>query len=161
MIQATTISNFKAYLSTEDNRINTSVAKSHIRHLVKLINDMDGSIDYVYPAEVIEERFTEMTFTYESVLANVDMFVGEVHLLPAGYWKYEVYEVSWIGTVSLDVEQAPSTATEVLPVADNTGVVQGMVTKGKLYLGEKKGTAEVQYYPHEEEEGTNYIYTGN
>jgi len=161
MIQAETISNFKAYLSTEDNRINTTVAKSQIRHLVKLINDMDGSIDYVYPAEVIEERFTEMTFTYESVLANVDMFVGEVHLLPAGYWKYEVYEVSWIGTVSLDVEQAPSTATEVLPVADNTGVVQGMVTKGKLYLGEKKGTAEVQYYPHEEEEGTNYIYTGN
>ena len=161
MIQAETISNFKAYLSTEDNRINTTVAKSQIRHLVKLINDMDGSIDYVYPAEVIEERFTEMTFTYESVLANVDMFVGEVHLLPAGYWKYEVYEVSWIGTVSLDVEQAPSTSTEVLPVADNTGVVQGMVTKGKLYLGEKKGTAEVQYYPHEEEEGTNYIYTGN
>ena len=161
MIQAETLSDFKAYLSTEDNRINTSVAKTQIRFLVKLTNDMDGSIDYVYPRSVIEDRFTEMTFTYESVIANVDMFAGEVHLLPAGYWKYEVYEVSWIGTVSLDVEQAPSTSTEVLPVADNTGVVQGMVTKGKLYLGEKKGTAEVQYYPHEEEEGTNYIYTGN
>ena len=51
MIQAYTESDFKAYLSTEDNRINTSVAKTQIRHLVKLINDMDGSIDYVYPAE--------------------------------------------------------------------------------------------------------------
>ena len=161
MIQAETLSDFIAYLSTEDNRINTSVAKSHIRFLVKLTNDMDGSVDYVYPREIINNRFTKMSFTYEAATDDVDLFVGEVHLLPAGYWKYEVYEVSWIGTVSLDVEQAPSTSTEVLPVADNTGVVQGMVTKGKLYLGEKKGTAEVQYYPHEEEEGTNYIYTGN
>ena len=161
MIQATTISNFKAYLSTEDNRINTSVAKSHIRHLVKLINDMDGSIDYVYPAEVIEERFTEMTFTYESVLANVDMFVGEVHLLPAGYWKYEVYEVSWIGVPTVEDGYAPATETDVLPVNDYLGVVKGMVTKGKLYLAEAEGTEEVQYNQHETTEGTNYIYTGN
>ena len=65
------------------------------------------------------------------------------------------------GTVSLDSEQAPSKETDVLPVADNTGVVQGMVTKGKMYLGEAKGTAEVQYNQHETTEGTNYIYTGN
>ncbi len=159
MIQAETNSDFKAYLSTEDNRIDTSVAKSQIRFLVKLTNDMDGSVDYVYPASVIEDRFTEMTFTWG--YPPVAMFGGEVNLLPAGYWKYEVYEVSWIGTVSLDVEQAPSTETDVLPVADNTGVVQGMVTKGKMYLGEAKGTAEVQYNQHETTEGTNYIYTGN
>ena len=106
MIQAETISDFKAYLSTEDNRIDTSVAKSQIRFLVKLTNDMDGSIDYVYPTSVIEDRFTEMTFTWG--YPPVAMFGGEVNLLPAGYWKYEVYEVSWIGTVSLDSEQAPS-----------------------------------------------------
>ena len=159
MIQAETISDFKAYLSTEDNRIDTSVAKSQIRFLVKLTNDMDGSVDYVYPASVIEDRFTEMTFTWG--YPPVAMFGGEVNLLPAGYWKYEVYEVSWIGTVSLDSEQAPSKETDVLPVADNTGVVQGMVTKGKMYLGEAKGTAEVQYNQHETTEGTNYIYTGN
>ena len=159
MIQAETNSDFKAYLSTEDNRIDTSVAKSQIRFLVKLTNDMDGSIDYVYPTSVIEDRFTEMTFTWG--YPPVAMFGGEVNLLPAGYWKYEVYEVSWIGTVSLDSEQAPSKETDVLPVADNTGVVQGMVTKGKMYLGEAKGTAEVQYNQHETTEGTNYIYTGN
>ena len=159
MIQAETNSDFKAYLSTEDNRIDTSVAKSQIRFLVKLTNDMDGSVDYVYPTSVIEDRFTEMTFTWG--YPPVAMFGGEVNLLPAGYWKYEVYEVSWIGTVSLDSEQAPSTETDVLPVADNTGVVQGMVTKGKMYLGEAKGTAEVQYNQHETTEGTNYIYTGN
>jgi hypothetical protein len=161
MIQAYTETNFKAYLSTEDNRINTSVDKKQIRFLVKLINDMDGSIDYVYPAEVINNRFTEMTFTYESVLASVDMFAGDVHLLPAGYWKYEVYEVSWIGTVSLSVETAPSTETDVItPIGDNIGVVQGLVTKGKLYLAEKDGTEQVQYTQHPEPSGTNYIYYG-
>ena len=158
MIQAYTESDFKAYLSTEDNRINTSVAKTQIRFLVKLINDMDGSIDYVYPVVTINNRFTEMQFTWG--YPPVAMFAGEVNLLPAGYWKYEVYEVSWIGTVSLDVEQAPSTETEVLPVADNTGVVQGLVTKGKLYLAEKDGTEQVQYTQHPEPSGTNYIYYG-
>ena len=161
MIQAYTETDFKAYLSTEDNRINTSVAKTHIRFLVKLINDMDGSIDYVYPAEVINNRFTEMTFTYEADADAVDMFAGEVHLLPAGYWKYEVYEVSWIGAVTLNAEQAPSTETDVItPIGDVIGVVQGLVTKGKLYLGEAKGTAQVQYTQHPEPSGTNYIYYG-
>ena len=162
MIQAYTETDFKAYLSTEDNRINTSVDKRQIRFLVKLINDMDGSIDYVYPAETINNRFTEMTFTYEADAKLVDMFAGEVHLLPAGYWKYEVYEVSWIGTVSLSVETAPSTETDVItPIGDVIGVVQGLVTKGKLYLAEKDGTEQVQYNQHESTEGTNYIYTGN
>ena len=112
MIQAYTESNFKAYLSTEDNRIDTSVAKTQIRHLVKLINDMDGSIDYVYPSETINNRFTEMTFTYESDALIVDLWAGEVHLLPAGYWKYEVYEVSWSGTVTVLKNFAPQTETD-------------------------------------------------
>jgi hypothetical protein len=161
MIQAYTESNFKAYLSTEDNRIDTSVDKRQIRFLVKLINDMDGSIDYVYPAEVINNRFTEMTFTYEADTDNVDMFAGEVHLLPSGYWKYEVYEVSWIGAVTLSVEQAPSTETDVItPIGDVIGVVQGLVTKGKLNLTDVKGTEQVQYTQHPEPSGTNYIYYG-
>ena len=161
MIQAYTESNFKAYLSTEDNRIDTSVAKTHIRFLVKLINDMDGSIDYVYPAEVINNRFTEMTFTYESDIEGLNLFAGEVHLLPSGYWKYEVYEVSWIGTVTINSESAPSTETDVItPIGDDIGVVQGLVTKGKLYLAEKDGTEQVQYTQHPEPSGTNYIYYG-
>ena len=160
MIQAYTESDFKAYLSTEDNRIDTSVAKSQIRHLVKLINDMDGSIDYVYPIEVINNRFTEMTFTYQADLEGLDLWAGEVNLLPAGYWKYEVYEVSWIGTVTMDENHAPSTETEVLEPQPNVGIVQGLVTKGKLYLAEKDGTEQVQYTQHPEPSGTNYIYYG-
>jgi len=160
MIQAYTESNFKAYLSTEDNRINTTVAKTQIRFLVKLINDMDGSIDYAYPAETINNRFTEMTFTYQSNSEVLNLFAGEVNLLPSGYWKYEVYEVSWIGTVTMDENHAPSTETDVLEPETNVGVVQGLVTKGKLYLAEKDGTEQVQYTQHPEPSGTNYIYYG-
>ena len=160
MIQAYTESDFKAYLSTEDNRINTSVAKTQIRHLVKLINDMDGSIDYVYPAETINNRFTEMTFTYEADALTVDLWAGEVHLLPAGYWKYEVYEVSWTETVTVLKNFAPQTETEVLEPQPNVGIVQGLVTKGKLYLAEKDGTEQVRYTQHPESSGENFIYYG-
>jgi len=161
MIQAYTETDFKAYLSTEDNRIDTSVAKRQIRFLVKLINDMDGSIDYVYPAETINNRFTEMTFKYQSSSEGIDLFKAEVDLLPAGYWKYEVYEVSWIGTVTMNENNAPSTETDVItPIGNNIGVVQGLVTKGKLYLAEKDGTEQVQYTQHTVNSGTNYIYYG-
>jgi len=160
MIQAYTESNFKAYLSTEDNRIDTSVVKTQIRFLVKLINDMDGSIDYVYPTVTIYNRFTEMQFIYNSSLETIDLYDGEVHLLPAGYWKYEVYEVSWEGTVTMDENHAPSTETEVLEPDPNVGIVQGLVTKGKMYLAEKDGTEQVQYTQHPEPSGTNYIYYG-
>tara|TARA_R110000744_G_scaffold95745_1_gene184906 strand:+ start:213 stop:698 length:486 start_codon:yes stop_codon:yes gene_type:complete len=160
MIQANTETDFKAYLSTEDNRINTSVAKTQIRHLVKLINDMDGSIDYVYPIEtpnLITDRYTEMGFYYFS---TPDFYGGQVNLLPSGYWKYEVYEVSWIGTVTITKDSAPSSESDVLEPSDDNGVVQGLVTKGKLYLAEKDGTEQVQYTQHPEPSGTNYIYYG-
>jgi len=56
--------------------------------------------------------------------------------------------------------RAPATEIDVLPVADTTGVVQGIVTKGILNLTEKSGTEQVQYNQHETTEGTNYIYYG-
>jgi hypothetical protein len=63
MIQAITGTNLTVYLQTEDNRINTSVAKSKIRHLFKFTNDMDKSIVYSYAKpEVIENRYTEFEF---------------------------------------------------------------------------------------------------
>ncbi len=160
MIQAITATNITAYISTEDNRINTSVAKTQIRHLVKFINDMDGSVKYAYPTEQINNRYTQMGFTYKAVLEGLDLYDAEVHLLPAGYWKYEVYEVSWVGTVTLDENHAPSTETQVLDPAANVGIVQGLVTKGKMYLAEKDGTEQVQYTQYPETSGTNYIYYG-
>tara|TARA_R110000803_G_scaffold25845_1_gene61686 strand:+ start:1175 stop:1651 length:477 start_codon:yes stop_codon:yes gene_type:complete len=157
MIQAITETTIYANLSTEDNRINTTLSKQKIYFLVKLINDMDGSVSYCYPTKEIYNRYTNMRFVYA---VTPDMFKNEINLLPAGYWKYEVYEVSWIGEVSILELRAPATETDVLPVSDDNGVVQGIVTKGKLNLSEKIGTEQVQYVQRQEPSETNYIYYG-
>ena len=157
MIQAYTETSFSADLSTEDNRIDTTVAKTQIRFLIKLINDMDGSVDYCYPTSTIYERYTHLFFNYN---ATPDFYAAEIKLLPAGHWKYEVYEVSWIGSVVVALGTAPATETDVLSVLDTNGVVQGIVTKGILNLSEAVGTEQVQYTEHESAEGTNTIYYG-
>ena len=158
MIQAITETDLTFYLQTEDNRIDTSVASSKIRHLVKFTNDMDKSVQYGYSTvHLIYDRYTKFSFTYNT---TKDVYTGAVNFLPAGYWKYEVYEVSWTGEVAISAGNAPVTETDVLPVGPTHGVVQGLVTKGKMYVAEKDGTAEVQYTQHEEPSGTNYIYYG-
>jgi hypothetical protein len=159
MIQAITENPITANICTEDNRIDTSVASTQIRFLVKFINDLDGSIAYCYPDlnTGILPRYTDMTFWYAKV---PDLFSGQINLLPAGHWKYEVYEVSWIGAIVISLLTAPAAETIVLPVADTNGVVQGIVTKGILNLTEKAGTEQVQYTQHPEPSGTNTIYYG-
>ena len=163
MIQAITKSAISAYLSTEDNRIDTSVASTQIRFLIKFINDMDGSVDYAYAIMGlgIYDRYTSMSFTSVNPPGTPNMYNGEIYLIPAGHWKYEVYEVSWIGTVTVSSGNAPATETDVLsPAANDKGVVQGIVTKGILNLTEKSGTQQVQYTQREAPESTNYIYYG-
>jgi len=159
MIQATTESIFSIYIQTEDNRIDTSVASTQIRHLIKFTNDMDGSVQYAYGnTETIYDRYTLIAFSYN---ISPDIYAGKTKLFPAGYWKYEVYEVSWIGTVTVSSGNAPATEDDVLsPAADTKGVVQGLVTKGKMYLAEKDGTQQVQYTQREAPSSTNYIYYG-
>jgi len=159
MIQATTESGFNIYIQTEDNRIDTSVASTQIRHLMKFTNDMDGSVDYAYGnTETIEDRYTIISMAYDP---TPDMYSGRTKLFPAGYWKYEVYEVSWEGVVTVAVNYAPATEDDILaPAATNKGIVKGLVTKGKMYLAEKDGTQQVQYTQREAPSSTNYIYYG-
>ena len=159
MIQAITGTSFSAYLQTEDNRIDTSVAKTQIRHLFKFTNDMDKSIVYAYTKNLnIENRYTYFSFLYN---ATPDIYLGRVDFKPAGYWKYEVYEVSWTKAVTMSSGFAPATETDVLsPAAGEKGVVQGLVTKGKMYVADASGTAQVQYNQYEEPTTTNYIYYG-
>ena len=159
MIQAITETNFAAYLQTEDNRINTAVAKTQIRHLIKFTNDMDKSIQYAYArVETIYDRYTKFEFVYN---ATPNLYTGLINFLPAGYWKYEVYEVSWVGTVTVLIGYAPKDENQVfVPAANDKGVVQGLVTKGKMYVAEKDGTQQVQYTQRESPTGTNYIYYG-
>jgi len=160
MIQAITETGFNIFVQTEDNRINTAVASTQIRHLVKFTNDLDKSVYYAYgAAETIKDRFTKITINYDATAP--DMYSGETKLFPAGYYKYEIYEVSWIGTVTVSSGYAPATENDVLsPVADTKGVVQGLVTKGKMNLSEKDGTQQVQYKQREAPTETNYIYYG-
>jgi hypothetical protein len=159
MIQAITETGFDPDICTEDNRIDTSVASTQIRFLVKFINDFDGSIVYCYPqlSLGILPRYTRMFFTYN---INPNLYSGTIKLLPAGHWKYEVYEVSWIGTVVVGFGTAPATETDILAVADTNGVVQGIVTKGILNLTEKAKTEQVQYKQYSVAAGTNTIYYG-
>ena len=159
MIQAITETDLKIYVQTEDNRINTSVASTQIRHLVKFTNDLDKSVYYAYGnTELIKDRFTNINISYG---ATPNIYTGVIKLFPAGYYKYEIYEVSWIGTVTVSSGYAPATEDNVLsPVANDRGVVQGLVTKGKMNLSEKDGTQQVQYTQREAPTETNYIYYG-
>ena len=144
MIQATTETNLTTFIQTEDNRIDYSIPFV-IKHLFKFTNDMDGSVVYSYATtEEIKPRFTKFIFWHN---VNTDIYTGKVNFLPAGYWKYEVYEVTWGGeTAGLVAGFAPVTENDVLtPTANEKGVVQGLVTKGKMYVAEKSGEEEVSY----------------
>tara|TARA_R100001163_G_scaffold55297_1_gene42738 strand:+ start:11450 stop:11941 length:492 start_codon:yes stop_codon:yes gene_type:complete len=162
MIQVTTETGFNIYINTEANRINTTVASTQIRHLMKFTNDLDGSVFYAYAAtETIYSRYTKMVFTYIASPATPNIYTGQTRLLPAGYYKYEAYEVSWTGTVTVSSGNAPATEDDVLsPAAATKGIVQGLVAIGKMNVSEKSGTEEVQYTQHAEPSGTNYIYYG-
>jgi hypothetical protein len=159
MIQAITETDIKIYVQTEDNRIDTSVASTQIRHLVKFTNDLDKSVYYAYGnTEIIKDRYTNINISYGT---RPNIYTGVVKLFPAGYYKYEIYEVSWIGTVTVSSGNAPATEDDVLtPAASTKGIVQGLVTKGKMYLAEKDGTQQVQYTQREAPTETNYIYYG-
>tara|TARA_R110000787_G_scaffold109662_9_gene218256 strand:+ start:1274 stop:1753 length:480 start_codon:yes stop_codon:yes gene_type:complete len=158
MIQAITESSFTAYINTEANRIDTSVASTQIRHLMKFTNDLDGAEFYAYArVETINNRYTYLEFLYA---ATPDVYSGRTKLLPAGYYKYEAWEVSWVGVVSVSSGNAPATETDVLPVFPQNGVVQGLVAIGKLNLSELSGTEQVQYTQRQEPSGTNYIWYG-
>ena len=99
MIQAITETEIKINVQTEDNRINTSVASTQIRHLVKFTNDLDKSVYYAYGnTELIKDRYTNINIAYST---TPNIYTGRVKLFPAGYYKYEIYEVSWIGTVTV------------------------------------------------------------
>ena len=108
--------------------------------------------------ETIKDRYTKINLAYG---ASPNIYTGVVKLFPAGYYKYEIYEVSWIGTVTVSLGNAPATEDDVLsPAADTKGIVQGLVTKGKMNLSEKDGTQQVQYTQREAPTETNYIYYG-
>ena len=151
------------YVTTEEKRIDTSVPSAQILLLFKFTNDLDKGVVYAY-GQNTTHRDTINTYQRNTTVAihhntTENVFLGRVNFKPYGYWKYEIYEVSFNGTVpTLDADTAPITETDV---ADSTGsvhgTVKGKVEEGKLYVSETD--AQVTYTQYTETSGTNYIYT--
>ena len=152
------------YVTTEEKRIDTSVPSDQIRLLFKFTNDMDKRVVYAYGQNQVHNDSTRTYQRHTKVTINPNttenVFTGRVNFKPFGYWKYQIYEVSWVSVdVALDVDTAPSTETEVLDVHPQNGVVQGLVETGKLYVTETVGSEQITYTEHPEPSGTNYIWT--
>ena len=149
-------STISSYLTLEEKRIHTAVDASKVKYLFKFTNDMTAAVKYCYGKKyTTNDRYVKNTFTHNT---SEDVFTYKINFKPYGFWKYEVYEVSWIGTVALSVDTAPSTETQVLSVANENGVVQGKVEEGKLYIQETAGSEQIKYTEHTTTE-TNYLYT--
>ena len=82
MIQAITETDIKIYVQTEDNRIDTSVASTQIRHLVKFTNDLDKSVYYAYGnTEIIKDRYTNINISYGT---SPDIYTGVYKAISCG-----------------------------------------------------------------------------
>ena len=156
MIHGTYGSTVNSHLSLLESKINTAVVDANLRWLFKFTNDMTKTVKYSYGRlpGTINDRQVHNTFSHNT---TENLFVSKIDFKPYGYWSYEVYEVSWIGTVGLTDDTAPGTETQVLEVDDDNGVVQGKVHEGKLYISETSGSEQIQYTEHTEST-TNYLY---
>tara|TARA_R100000995_G_scaffold18009_1_gene7290 strand:- start:8692 stop:9171 length:480 start_codon:yes stop_codon:yes gene_type:complete len=159
MIQAITETNLDVYLQTLDNKISL-LANGQLRYLWKFTNKMSKQVYYNYAAtEGKKERYNTFGFSYNETRG---IYTGRINFIPSGYWTYEVYEVAWIGTVTISDGYAPKNETDVLfPPANDKGITQGLVTKGIMYVADKAGEEQVQYTQHPQTSGTNYIWYGD
>ena len=149
-------STITAYLTLEEKRIDTAKAKDKIRYLFKFTNDMTKTVKYCYAEKTTHnDRYVKCEFLHDT---NDDLYMYKINFKPYGFWKYEVYEVSWTGAVAISAGNSPTTEDDVLPVAGTHGIVQGKVEEGKVLIQETSGSEQVKYTEHTETT-TNYLYT--
>tara|TARA_R110000824_G_C15102628_1_gene666423 strand:- start:24 stop:1136 length:1113 start_codon:yes stop_codon:yes gene_type:complete len=98
------------YLSTEDNRIDTSKTDTdNLKYLFKLTNDMSGVIYYAFAQnQVVYDRYTKLELTHS---LTPSYYSGEVNLIPNGYWNYELYEYSGNITAATTCATVPDPTT--------------------------------------------------
>jgi len=98
------------YLSTEDNRIDTSKTDTdNLLYLFKLTNDMSGEIQYAFsPVQVIYNRYSKFVLYHNTTPLY---YAGRVNLVPNGYWNYKVYEYSGNTTTGSSCQTIPNPAT--------------------------------------------------
>jgi len=141
--------------------VQTDLAK--VALLCKYTNDMTAAITYAYSVTaptLLTPRYLNIAHIFTSVKQTMPSV--SVQTFEAGYYKFEVYEVTWVDAANIATGYAPVSETDVLsPAADDKGVVQGLITKGKMLISATSGTEEVQYTEHPEPSGTNYIYYGS
>ena len=140
MIQAELQSQFTIYVQTLDNSI-FNPGLYGVLYLCKFTNDMSDEVHYCYPYKTdVYDRYTAMVINYHP---TPNMYIGQVNLGLAGYWKYEIFEVGYYDNFSPVASVNNSPPTEF--VTSLQGQVGGLVTKGKMYVEEQPGTEEVQY----------------
>jgi len=104
------------YISTEDNRIDTSVASTQVALLFEITNDMSGSVVYTYLLKInVDDRYTTGTLTPKNT--SPDMFLGQFIALPVGYYDYNVFELTTqysAGSVSYNCNTLPPTSAGIL-----------------------------------------------
>ena len=156
-MQHTTIgSTTTFYSTTEESRINKSVSADNIRFLVKLTNDFSGTVKFVYAQNIIiNNRYTSFEIFYNT---NEDILTGNVNLNPEGYWTYEIYEISWIGSPSLTNSTAPLSEITILSIDDTHGVNNGLIENGKLLSSDAENGQEVQYSEYVSGDVDTYVY---
>ena len=157
--------------TTEESRINTSVDKTNLKFLVKLTNEYSGKILYAYGTnQTITSRFTKMDLPYH---AKSDIYASTINLVPVGYWKYQIFEVSYLSAPNLlDETNTPKNEVHVLPVSGEHGIVEGQVDSGKLHVHQTEGVEEVTYtkldglsdnyiFPYGDDETMPNVVTGD
>ena len=110
------------YLVTEDERIDTTVAKDQLDFLFKLTNDMTGNIIYVYSASVsVFDRYTKLNLAATDI-TNQNLFNGFFNGLPVGYYGYELYELTKesSATIAKTCSTAPKESSGVIGVVNLT-----------------------------------------
>tara|TARA_R110002096_G_scaffold125683_1_gene271728 strand:+ start:106 stop:579 length:474 start_codon:yes stop_codon:yes gene_type:complete len=149
-------STISSYLTLEEKRIHTAVDASKVRYLFKFTNDLTKTVKYSYGRKIsTNDRYIKNDFLHHTTDSVLDF---TINFKPYGFWKYEVYEVTWLGTVAIEAGNAPLTETQILSVNNNNGVVKGKVEEGKLYVQETAGSEQIKYTKHTTTE-TNYLYT--
>ena len=157
-MQHTTIGNTTTFYSTtEESRINTTVAASNIRFLLKLTNDFSKQVKYAYGQnQIINNRYSSFEIFHNT---TEEIVTGNVNLTPAGYWTYEVYEISFIGTPTLTDSTVPLNETAVFsPINDDKGVNNGRIEIGKLLSSNTELGKEVIYSEYSTPDEDSYIY---
>tara|TARA_R110000751_G_scaffold55051_4_gene118142 strand:+ start:957 stop:2078 length:1122 start_codon:yes stop_codon:yes gene_type:complete len=132
------------YLSTEDNRIDTSKTDTdNLKYLFKLTNDMSGVIYYAFAQnQVVYNRYTKLELTHS---LTPSYYLGEVNLVPNGYWNYELFEYSGNITAETTCATVPDPTLPDYPEVVVYGYVKITLTGGAVYSTFKLTPNEIDF----------------